>query len=104
LRDREEQARLALAQMEEQVALEARQAWRKFERATLNLAASRLAVRSAEENLRVVRERHKQQAALLKDVLEAETGWEAAGQQQARAAAAAGIAWANLESAIGNAE
>jgi outer membrane protein TolC len=70
-------------------------------RAQRNLEAARLTTKSSEENLRVVRQRHEKEAALLRDLLEAQTNWEAAGQQEARAVAAVGIAWANLQSAIG---
>jgi outer membrane protein TolC len=101
LRDKEEQARLVLAQVREQVTLEADRAWRELGRAQRNLEAARLTTKSSEENLRVVRQRHEKEAALLRDLLEAQTNWEAAGQQEARAVAAVGIAWANLQSAIG---
>jgi len=101
LRDKREQARLALAQTEQQVQWEAGRAWRELDRAQRNLEAARLASRSAEENLRVVRERHAKQAALERELLVAQTNWETAGQQQARAVAAMGVAWANYQSAIG---
>jgi outer membrane protein len=104
LRDKEEQARLALQQAEQQAAFEAAQAWREMERARRNLEAAHLAVESTKENLRVVREQYAKQAALLGDVLEAQSRWEAAGQQQARAVAANGVAWANFQSALGTEE
>ncbi|HEY1948282.1 MAG TPA: TolC family protein [Bryobacteraceae bacterium] len=101
LRDKQEQARLTVAQTEQQVQWEAGRAWRELDRAQRNLDAARLASKSAEENLRVVRERHAKQSALERELLVAQTNWESAGQQQARAAAAVGVAWANFQAAIG---
>ncbi len=103
-RQRREQARLALAQAEAQAELEVGRAWRQWERAERGLDAAHQAVASGAESLRVARQRFEQQAALLGAVLEAETAWELAGQQEARAAAAAGAAWADLELAMGEAQ
>lgn len=100
-REREKQARLAVEQTEQQVQFEAGRAWREWDRAQRNLAAARLAVTSSAEGLRIVRQRYAQQAALLRNVLEAQTVWESAGQQEARAVAAVGTAWANLQLAVG---
>ena len=104
LKAKEEQQRLAVAQMEQQVKFEADRAWREYERSNRTWQASQLATRSAEEQLRVVKERYTRQAALLRDLLEAQTNWEAAGQTEARDLAAVGTAWANLQTAIGNDE
>jgi outer membrane protein len=101
LRDKQEQARLTVAQAEQQVQWEAGRAWRELDRAQRNLDAARLVSKSAEENLRVVRERRAKQSALERELLVAQTNWESAGQQEARAAAAVGVAWANFQAAIG---
>jgi len=102
LRAKEEQQRLDLAQMEQQVKFDADRAWREYERSNRTWQASKLATHSAEEQLRVVKERYTRQTALLRDLLEAQTTWEAAGQTEARELAAVGTAWANLQTAIGN--
>jgi outer membrane protein len=101
LRDKQEQARLSVVQTEQQVQWEAGRAWRELDRAQRNLDAARLASKSAEENLRVVRERRAKQAALERELLVAQTTWETAGQQEARAVAAVDVAWANFQAAIG---
>ena len=100
-RQRKEQARLALAQAEAQAGFEAGRAWREWERAQRDLNAARQEVASGAESLRIARQRYEQQAALLRTVLEAQTAWESAGQREARAAAAAGAAWSNLQLAMG---
>jgi len=100
-RERKEQARLALAQTEAQAGFEAGRAWREWEKAQRDLNAARRETSSGAESLRVARQRYEQQAALLRTVLEAQAAWELAGQREARAAAAAGAAWANLQLAIG---
>jgi outer membrane protein len=101
LRDRQEQARLAVVQTEQQVQWEAGRAWRALDQAQRNLDAARLGSKSAQENLRVVRQRHAKQAALKRELLVAQTNWEFAGQQEARAVAAVGVAWAKFQAAIG---
>lgn len=98
---RREQARLALTQAEAQAGLEVGRAWREWEKARRDLNAARQEVSSGAESLRVARQRYEQQSALLRTVLEAQTAWESAGQREARAAAAAGAAWSNLQLAMG---
>jgi outer membrane protein TolC len=100
-RQRREQARLALAQAEAQAGFEAGRAWRESEKAQRDLDAARQEVSSGAESLRVAQQRYDQQTALLRTVLEAQTAWESAGQREARAAAAAGAAWSNLQLAMG---
>ena len=101
LLNEEERQRLAVKQLEEQTAFESDRAFREFERAQRNLAVAQTVTKTAEESLRVTRERQARQAALLRDLLEAQSNWESAGQQEARALAGVGIAWANLQAAIG---
>ena len=102
LRAKEEQQRLALKQLEEQISFETDRAWRDYDRAQRNFHAAQLATESAQEQLRIVKERFTKQAALLRDLLEIEADWQNAGQTEARAQAAVGVAWANLQSAMGN--
>lgn len=101
VRQRREQARLALAQAEAQAGLEVGRAWREWEKAQRDLNAARQEVSSGAEWLRVARQRYEQQAALLRTVLEAQTAWESAGRREARAAAAVGAAWSDLQLAMG---
>jgi outer membrane protein TolC len=100
-RERKEQARLTLAQAEAQAGFEAGRAWREWEKAQRDLNTARREASSGAESLRVARQKYEQQAALLRTVLEAQAAWELAGQREARAAAAAGAAWANLQLATG---
>ncbi len=101
LREKQEQARLSLVQMRRQVELQAGSAWRELSRAQATAEAAHAATEGSAEALRVVKERNARQAALIKDVLEAEGNWEAAGQQEARAVGALAVARANFEAAIG---
>lgn len=101
LRRQVEQARMAVLEAEQQVQRQAGQALREWQRASMQQSASRLAVDSAAERLRVARERFQRQNALLREVLEAQTAWADAERQQAQAIADAGLAWANLELALG---
>ena len=101
LRAKAEQQQLATTQLEQQIKFEADRAWREYNREERNWQASQLTTKSAEEQLRVVKERYAKQAALLRDLLEAQTNWEAAGQAEARSRASLGTAWANLQAAMG---
>ncbi len=102
LRAKEEQQRLAVTQLEQQIRLETDRAWREYQRAQRNWQAAQTETQSNEEQLRVAKERYAKQAALLREVLEAQTSWAAAGQAEARALAALGTAWADLQAAMGN--
>lgn len=98
---RREQARLALSQAEAQAGLEVCRAWREWEKAQRDLDTARQEAASGAESLRVARQRYEQQTALLRTVLEAQAAWESAGQREARAAAAVGAAWSDLQLAMG---
>ena len=100
-RQKAEQARLAVAQAKAQAAAEAGRAWREWEKAQRDSNAARQEVNSTAESLRVARQRFENQTALLRAVLEAQSAWEAAGQRAVEAAAASGVAWANLQLATG---
>ena len=90
-----------MAQAKAQAAAEAGRAWREWEKAQRDSNAARQEVNSTAESLRVARQRFENQTALLRAVLEAQSAWEAAGQRAVEAAAASGVAWANLQLATG---
>jgi outer membrane protein TolC len=100
-RQKAEQARLAVANVKAQAAAEAGRAWRDWERAQRDLNAARQEVNSTSESLRVARQRFENQTVLLRSVLEAQSAWEAAVQRVLEASAASGVAWANLQLAMG---
>lgn len=101
LGQRKEQARLGIEQLSLEVRAEARRAWREWERTQRELLVASREKSSYGESLRIAKQRYESQVALLRSVLEAQTNWEAAGQREARAMAAAGAAWANLQLAMG---
>jgi len=75
--------------------------FRKLHEARLQLKAARLGVESAQEKLRVTTSRHSVEAALLKDVLEAQASSSAASMQYDRALAVFWTAKADFRSALG---
>jgi cobalt-zinc-cadmium efflux system outer membrane protein len=95
------QAQLSLKQLEQEAAAEARRSWREWERAQRDLNVARQQKAATGETLRIAQQRYENQVALLRSVLEAQTAWEEAGQREARAMAASGTAWANLQLAMG---
>lgn len=94
-------ARIAREETADAVRAQASQALRAFEQSQKEVAAAEAAVAAARESVRVNRERYEQQAALLRALLEAQTSFEAAQEQQVRAMASRGTAWANLQLAMG---
>ena len=94
-------ARIAREETADAVRAQAGQALRAFEQSRKEVAAAEVAVAAAGESVRVNRERYEQQAALLRALLEAQTSFEAAQEQQVRAMSARGTAWANLQLAMG---
>jgi outer membrane protein len=67
-----EQARNGIQETESQIAVEVGAKYRKWQEASLLLKASRTAHEAAVEQLRVSNDKYKQQASLLKDLLEAQ--------------------------------
>jgi outer membrane protein len=67
-----EQARNGIQETESQIAVEVGAKYRKWQEASLLLKASRTAHEAAVEQLRVTNDKYKQQASLLKDLLEAQ--------------------------------
>jgi outer membrane protein TolC len=98
---RSAQARFGLADAEAQASFEAGRARREWEKAQRDLTAARRETASAAEAMRVSRQRYENQAELFRTVLETQALWEAAGQKEAKALAATGAAWADLQLAIG---
>lgn len=101
LTEQQKQAKLAFDQQEQQAAADARRSWREWERAQRDLRVARQQKAATGETLRIAQQRYENQVALLRSVLEAQTAWEEAGQSEARALAASGVAWANLQLAMG---
>jgi len=67
-----EQARNGIQETESQITVEVGAKYRKWQEASLLLKASRTAHEAAVEQLRVTNDKYKQQASLLKDLLEAQ--------------------------------
>ncbi len=100
----EEQAQLAVQETESRILRDVGAQFRKLEEARRQLAVNRLAEQTAEENLRVVKNKFGLQAALLKDLLQAEASRADAGSQYRQALAQFWTARADFEHAVGETE
>ncbi len=96
-----EQARNGAREAEDRVRIDVASRFRKLQEARLLLEANRLARDSARERLRVATDRHKSEAALLKDVLSAQSAFGDADAQYQQALLGLWTARAELERAIG---
>lgn len=96
-----EQARLALSETTDQVAIDVASKFRKLQETRQLIVVSRLAQETARENLRVVSNRYRQEAALLKDVLQAQASLAEADSQYQQSLLNYWTARADLEKAIG---
>ncbi len=96
-----EQAQLALRETEDQISLEVAAKFRKLQEMQQLIVVSRLAQETARENLRVVNKRYGQEAALFKDVLEAQASMADADSQYQQALLNYWTARADLEQALG---
>jgi outer membrane protein TolC len=96
-----QQAGIALKEIEDKVLIEVGSAHRKMREARLLLAASRAAQESTGEALRVTTVRFRRDAALLKDVLEAQASLASANDSTQKALLAYWSARAELEMAMG---
>ena len=96
-----EQARSRRREAEDRVRLDVAQSFRKLHEARLLIEAERLGRDAAAERLRAVTSRHQQEAALLKDVLDAQAAMSAAHNQYDRALLAFWTAKADLQKALG---
>jgi len=96
-----EQAKSRAREAEDGARIEVGQRFRKLQEARLLIEAERLAREAADEKLRVVTSRHRQDAALLKDLLEAEATMSAVHTQYDRALLTFWTAKADFQKAIG---
>jgi outer membrane protein TolC len=96
-----EQANTGLLEAESQVLVEVNSKFRKLQQTRQLLAIGRLAEETAREQLRVMSNRYTAQAALLKDVLSAQTSLANANYQYQQAMLAFWAARADFEKAIG---
>ena len=96
-----EQAELALRETEDQVAIEVADKFRKLQETRQLIVVSRLAQETARENLRVIDNRYKQEASLLKDVLQAQASLAEADSQYQQALLNYWTARADFEKALG---
>lgn len=96
-----EQAELALREAENNVRVEVNSKFRKLQQARQMLAITRLSQEASTEKLRVVSNRYKLQAALLKDVLDVQSALADADNQYQQALLAFWAARADFEKALG---
>jgi outer membrane protein len=96
-----EQAKSGAREAESRVRLEVAHAFRKLGEARLLLQAQRLGRDAAQERLRVVTLRNRQEASLLKDVLEAQASTSAAHAQYDQALMTYWTARADFRKALG---
>ncbi|MCU1263220.1 MAG: hypothetical protein JWO80_6105 [Bryobacterales bacterium] len=98
----EEEAALAVQETESRILRDVGAQFRKLEEARRQLAVSRLGQQTAEENLRVVKDKYRLEAALLKDLLQAEALLAEAASQYRQALAQFWTARADFEKAVGD--
>lgn len=96
-----EQAGATARDAETLVRTEVRAAVRKLEEARSGIRVAQLGYAAAQEKLRVATESYKEQRALLRDVLQAQTVVASASQQQSSALLALKTARAELDKALG---
>jgi outer membrane protein len=96
-----EQARNGIQETESQLAVEVGSKYRKWHEASLLLKASRTAHEAAAEQLRVTGNKYKEQAALLRDLLQAQTQSSETNFQYQQALSSYWSAFAELRKAMG---
>jgi outer membrane protein TolC len=96
-----EQARNGIQETESKVAVEVGAKYRKWHDASLLLKASRTAHEAAAEQLRVMGNKYKQQAALLRDFLQAQAQGSETNFQYQQALSSYWSAFAELRKAMG---
>jgi outer membrane protein len=96
-----EQAKSGARERESAARLEVSRSFRKLQEARLLLQAQALGRQAAEEKLRVVTNKHREESALLKDVLEAQVALDQATYEHDRALTGFWTARADLQQAIG---
>ena len=96
-----EQARNGIQETESQVAVEVGAKYRKWREASLLLKASRIAHEAAAEQFRVTGNKYKEQAALLKDLLQGQAHTSETNFQYQQALSSYWSAFAELRKAMG---
>lgn len=96
-----EQAKNGISETESQISVEVGMRYRQWQEASLLLTASRTSHEAAEEQLRVMTNKYKEQAALLKDLLQAEARNSETNFQYQQALSSYWTALAELRKAIG---
>ena len=96
-----EQAKTSSSDLESQVLLEVNSAYRKLQESRAALSVGQLAQETQREMLRVTLNKYKDQAALLKDVLQVQASSADANNQYQQAVLSLWMARADLEKAIG---
>jgi outer membrane protein TolC len=96
-----EQARTSAREAADRARLDVSQRFRKLQEARLLIVAQRLGRDAAQENLRVLMARHRQESSLLKDVLEAQASMSGAHAEYDRALLTFWTAKADFQKAIG---
>ncbi len=96
-----EQARNGIDETESKVAVEVGVKYRKWQEASLLLKASRTAQEAASEQLRVTSNKYKQQAALLRDLLQAQAQSSGTNFEYQQALSSYWSAFAELRKAMG---
>ncbi len=96
-----EQARNGIQETESQIAVEVGAKYRKWQEASLLLKASRTAHEAAVEQLRETGNKYKEQAALLKDLLQAQTQSSETSFQYQQSLSSYWSAFAELRKAMG---
>ena len=95
------QARNGIEETESQIAVEVGMKYRKWKDATLQLKAARLGHEAALEQVRVTANQYKQQAALLKDLLQAQAQSSETNFQYQQALSSYWSSFADVRKAIG---
>jgi outer membrane protein TolC len=96
-----EQARNGIQETESKVAVEVGERYRRWQEASLLLKASRMGHEAAAEQLRVTSNKYKERAALLKDLLQAQTQSSETNFQYQQALSSYWSAFAELRKAMG---
>ena len=96
-----EQARNGIQETESQIAVEVGAKYRKWQEASLLLRASRIAHEAAAEQVRETSNKYKEQAALLKDLLQAQAQSSETTFQYQQALSSYWSAFAELRKAMG---
>ena len=95
------QTDISLQDLQNQILLEVNDAWQRVQEAKMLLNVSDLGEQTARERLRVVVNKYREKASLLRDVLQAQRDTSQAENQHTQAALALWTAKSDLEKALG---